>query len=373
MSQSLSDFITVVLTLITGFFVIYGIMNNYRDSNNKVTKHGKIAIWGGILSIALNLTNSIIKSQIDKNKAYIEQKRRDAQLEYQAETLKDIKATLRKQDIVLDSLSKNIKLQEKSIYLTGRSLEKQEITIAKQNITVNNIERLLRPFNVDDLTVLLLLNIHIDLDELKAFSKFYNEYIYNGPGPEGYVYLDHIRYYAKIDSNFTYLVDYFQYFDIRLNIYRPENKSKDPNLTLRLETPGLMKNVGEYMDAKRKREPTTIMYITKFGFQLLISSYPIKTMIKDNNFNSLDDFVNSTLEMEYVRTLGHIPKSIVRVHFFEKGAISTLFVAERFSEKILWKAKNDLDTLLELNKRYEAIIKPGTDFGRKNRKKQPTR
>jgi len=51
----------------TGFFSIYGLVNTYKDKEGKLTKHGRIAVYGIVLSLTLSIVGFGIKLKKDSN------------------------------------------------------------------------------------------------------------------------------------------------------------------------------------------------------------------------------------------------------------------------------------------------------------------
>lgn len=144
MLEYTSDFITAFLTVLTGFFSWYGIVHDYKDENKKVTKQGKIAVLGIIVSSALNMANTFIG--MDKNRRENEERRQTAekidstQKARQIELLESIGIAVQKQDTSIIKLDSSLKEQEKATTLLKTTIERQleSINMQSELISISN-------------------------------------------------------------------------------------------------------------------------------------------------------------------------------------------------------------------------------------------
>ena len=61
------EIISFFTILMTGFFSIYGLLNTYKDKEGKLTKHGRIAVYGIVLSLTLSIVGFGIKLKKDSD------------------------------------------------------------------------------------------------------------------------------------------------------------------------------------------------------------------------------------------------------------------------------------------------------------------
>ncbi|GAA4461837.1 hypothetical protein GCM10023189_37790 [Nibrella saemangeumensis] len=153
--EYIKTFVTIVLTLMTGFFSWYGIVHDYKDENKKVTKQGKIAVLGIILSGALNILITYIDIEKEYHKSKQERRISEQndrlQRKRQNELLKSIGETLAKQDSTIQKMDKSIILtsealnqQSAATLLLKSSVERQQESIKKQSELINIANRIKR-------------------------------------------------------------------------------------------------------------------------------------------------------------------------------------------------------------------------------------
>jgi len=113
-----TELLNLVAVMLSSFFAIYGLLHNYKE-NNKVTKHGKIAIIGIILTFTLTgvakviqIKSSEIKIEKEKERIEINEEKRDSTLNSVIRIVKDIQRIsfpLEKANIAIE-----LKIPEKS-------------------------------------------------------------------------------------------------------------------------------------------------------------------------------------------------------------------------------------------------------------------
>ncbi len=84
------EIISFFTILMTGFFSIYGLLHPYKDKDGKLTKHGRIAVYGIVLSLTLSVVGFGIKLKKDSDD--------------KSSKLKQIQQDLARQQLTIDKL-----------------------------------------------------------------------------------------------------------------------------------------------------------------------------------------------------------------------------------------------------------------------------
>jgi len=84
------EIISFFTILMTGFFSIYGLVNTYKDKEGKLTKHGRIAVYGIVLSLTLSVVGFGIKLKKDSDD--------------KSSKLKQIQQDIARQQLTIDKL-----------------------------------------------------------------------------------------------------------------------------------------------------------------------------------------------------------------------------------------------------------------------------
>ena len=83
----LPEVISFLMIILTGFFSIYGLLHEYKDKEGILTKHGKIAIYGIVISLVLSVCSFGFKLNADREAKMSELKSIKDELIYQNETI----------------------------------------------------------------------------------------------------------------------------------------------------------------------------------------------------------------------------------------------------------------------------------------------
>ncbi|RLD36531.1 MAG: hypothetical protein DRJ10_01930 [Bacteroidetes bacterium] len=87
--------IAALLTLVlTGFFSIYGLLNEYKDKDGKLTKHGKVAIYGLVISLTLSIVSFGFKLKSDSDDKEKKLIKIQDDLEHQMSTINKLDSVL---------------------------------------------------------------------------------------------------------------------------------------------------------------------------------------------------------------------------------------------------------------------------------------
>jgi len=133
MTFGLIEIISFFTILMTGFFSIYGLVNTYKDKEGKLTKHGRIAVYGIVLSLTLSVVGFGIKLKKDSD----------------------------------DKSSKLKQIQQ--------DIARQQLTIDKLDSVITNVDRLNYPLS--DLQITSTFAISDTAKQIQAFHTKFKETI----------------------------------------------------------------------------------------------------------------------------------------------------------------------------------------------------
>lgn len=188
-------FLKITSMLATGLFGALGLLTKYKDETGRITKWGKIALTGIIISSAISLTLYTLETSTAKAKAEKAREQAEATTNTLSNILNTAKSTIEQTNILKSGLEETLKGQKENLETTKRvaedmkdsidsqktllkqnsqissdmrsSLSKQERTLttaeqiaARSNETFFQISRMQYPIN--DLKVQVFLKISID-------------------------------------------------------------------------------------------------------------------------------------------------------------------------------------------------------------------
>lgn len=157
MALGIIEIISLLTIVLTGGFSIYGLVNNYKDKEGKLTKHGRIAIYGIIISLTLSIIGFGFK-------------------------------------VRSDSIAKTDKLKQ-----IENDVLRQELTINKLDSVITNIQRISYPLT--DLEIEL---IYVFDSTSKSINNFHvntvKKTLQSIENKDYYDYINHEEVYAYWNS-----------------------------------------------------------------------------------------------------------------------------------------------------------------------------
>ncbi|MBI3637294.1 MAG: hypothetical protein HY216_13955 [Candidatus Rokubacteria bacterium] len=150
-----------LLTSLTGFFAIYGLLNSYKSPEGGVTRAGKIALIGGIVTLVLNLSSNIIAYQDNQAK-----NRRES--ERQTQQVRNFSEQVERLDRLLASARQSLDTQSISLQLIRDSLVTQRAVLAKQDSAIVGINRTLQP--LEELSLDFVISVPAQQASVKPYT-----------------------------------------------------------------------------------------------------------------------------------------------------------------------------------------------------------
>lgn len=217
--ETIISAIKIISMLATGAFGVLGLITNYKDESGKITKWGKVALSGVVLSAVLSLFLYGLEASRAKVAAKEAQDKAEATTRVLTDILSSAKITLAKQEISLDKtvqlesgLEETLKGQKENSQRTISISEDMDVALEQQRESLLQSRDITRSMatSLDTQRTLLAAQGRVQRQVVRAYypleplTIFYEvEYPMNQPGLDKYadrVRADIVRYLREARS-----------------------------------------------------------------------------------------------------------------------------------------------------------------------------